>query len=121
MGEIRIAVATNEKKGLEDSVSNVFGRAKTYTVVDIQNKKIINVKILENPAVSYHHGAGPIVVKMLIDEGVKLVLANELGFGASELLKQHKVEFMQTKPGTIAENAIKQAVQAYKSLITQLQ
>ena len=114
MGKLRIAVATNEKKGLGDSASNVFGRAKTFTIVDAQDKKITNVKILENPAVSYHHGAGPIVVKMLVDEGVKLVLANELGFGASELLKQHKVEFIQTKPGTIAENAIKKAIYAHK-------
>ena len=121
MGKLRIAVATNEKKGLEDSVSNVFGRAKTYTIVDTQDEKVINVKILENPAVSYHHGAGPIVVKMLIDEGVKLVLANELGFGASELLKQHKVEFVQTKPGTIAENAITKAIQANKLLINKSQ
>jgi predicted Fe-Mo cluster-binding NifX family protein len=114
LGKLRIAVATNENKGLGDSTSYVFGRAKTFTIVDTQDKKITNVKILENPAVSYHHGAGPIVVKMLVDEGVKLVLANELGFGASELLKQHEVEFIQIKPGTIAENAIKKAIHANK-------
>ena len=114
MGKLRIALATNEKKGLGDSASNVFGRAKTFTIVDTQDKKITNVKILENPAVSYHHGAGPIVVKMLVDEGVNLVLANELGFGASELLKQHEVEFIQAKPGTNVEIAIKKAMHANK-------
>jgi len=30
----RIAVATDGKKGLEDTVSNVFGRARTFTIVE---------------------------------------------------------------------------------------
>jgi predicted Fe-Mo cluster-binding NifX family protein len=40
---------------------------------------IKNVKVLENPAVSYKHGAGPIAVKMLIDEGVNTIIAPEFG------------------------------------------
>ncbi len=110
MGKLRIAVATNEKNGLRDVVSKVFGRAKTFTIVDAEDKKITNVKVLENSAVSYHHGAGPIAVKMLVDEGVKLVVANELGFGASELLKQHKVEFIQSKPGTHVTDVVNKVI-----------
>jgi predicted Fe-Mo cluster-binding NifX family protein len=64
--------------------------------------------------VSYHHGAGPIAVKMLIDEGVNVVFANELGFGASELLKQHKVKVIQVKPGTNVEDAIKKVTHTHK-------
>jgi predicted Fe-Mo cluster-binding NifX family protein len=79
----RIAVATDGKKGLEDVVSNVFGRAKTFTIVDAEDEKIINVSILENPALAYAHGAGPIAIKTLIDDGVEVVIANELGVGAS--------------------------------------
>ena len=82
----RIAVATEGKKGLEDIVSNVFGRAKTFTIVDADGEKIIGVSVLENPAIFYSHGAGPIVIKTLIDDGVEVVLANELGVGASEIL-----------------------------------
>ena len=114
MGILRIAVATNQKNGLEDVVSDVFGRAKTFTIVDADGNNIIGVNILENSAVSYHHGAGPIAVKMLIDEGVEVVLANELGFGASELLKQHNVKLIQVKPGTNVEDAAKKAIQAQK-------
>jgi len=108
--KLRIAVATNEKKGLGDVVSNVFGRAKTFTIVDAEDENITDVRILENSAVSYHHGAGPIAVKMLIDEGVEVVLANELGFGAAELLKQHNVTVISVKPGTNVEDATKKAL-----------
>ena len=110
MGKLRIAVATNEKKGLEDVVSNVFGRAKTFTIVDTEDEKITGVSIVENTAASYHHGAGPIAVKMLVDEGVEVVLANELGIGASELLKQHNVKVIHVKPGTNVAEAVKKAL-----------
>ena len=113
MGKLRIAVATTEKNGLEDVVSNVFGRAKTFTIVDAEEKKITGVSILENPAVTYHHGAGPIAVKMLVDEGVEVVLVNELGIGASGLLKQHNITIIPVKPGTNVGEAIKKALRTH--------
>jgi len=106
----RIAVATDGKNGLEDVVSNVFGRARTFTIVDAEDEKIIGVSMLENPALSYSHGAGPIVIKTLIDDGVEVVIANELGVGASEILKQHNITHIQAKPGTNVGEAIKQAL-----------
>jgi predicted Fe-Mo cluster-binding NifX family protein len=117
LGKLRIAVATNEKNGLEDVVSNVFGRARTFTIVDAEDEKITGVTILENSAVSYHHGAGPIAVKMLVDEGVEVVLANELGIGASELLKQHNISIIPVKPGTNVGDATKKALRTYKEKV----
>jgi predicted Fe-Mo cluster-binding NifX family protein len=114
LGKLRIAVATNEKNGLGDVVSNVFGRAKTFTIVDAEDERIAGVTILENSAVSYHHGAGPIAVKMLVDEGVEVVLANELGIGASELLKQHNITIIPVKPGTKVAEATKKALHTHK-------
>jgi len=114
LGKLKIAVATNEKNGLGDVVSNVFGRAKTFTIVDSEDEKITGLTILENSAASYHHGAGPIAVKMLVDEGVEVVLANELGIGASELLKQHNITIIPVKPGTNVEEAIKKALHTHK-------
>ena len=117
MGKLRIAVATNEKNGLGDIVSNVFGRARTFTIVDTEDEKITGVTILENSAVSYHHGAGPIAVKMLVDEGVEVVLANELGIGASELIKQHNITIIPVKPGTNVGDATKKALRTYKEKV----
>ncbi|MBN1358688.1 NifB/NifX family molybdenum-iron cluster-binding protein [Candidatus Bathyarchaeota archaeon] len=110
MVKLRIAVATDGKNGIDDAVSNVFGRAKTFTIVDVDDEKIISVKVLENPALSYSHGAGPIAIKTLIDDGVKVVIANELGIGASEILQQHNIIYIQEKPGTNAGAAIKNAL-----------
>jgi len=116
----RIAVATDGKDGLEDVVSNVFGRARTFTIVDVEDEKIIGVSVLENPALSYHHGAGPIAIKMLIDDGVEVVLANELGVGASEILEQHNIIFIQAKPSTNVGEAIKKALRTHKKKLSQI-
>jgi predicted Fe-Mo cluster-binding NifX family protein len=110
LGKLKIAIPTKGRGGLEDIVSDVFGRANTFTVVDIEEGLIKNVKVLENPAVSYQHGAGPIVVKMLIDSGVNAVIAAEFGPGVSTLLDQHKVTKIKVHADSSVQDSIKNAL-----------
>jgi predicted Fe-Mo cluster-binding NifX family protein len=113
--KLRIAIPTKGKGGLEDVVSDVFGRANTFTIIDVKQGAIKNVKILENPATSYQHGAGPIVVKMLVDLNVNLVIAPEFGPGASMLLEQHNIEKISMKAGTILSEAVRKTLGRQKS------
>ena len=53
MRKVRIAVATKGRGGLEDSVSEVFGKAKTLTIIDVENGEVKNVQVVDNPAASY--------------------------------------------------------------------
>jgi predicted Fe-Mo cluster-binding NifX family protein len=66
--------------------------------------------VLKNPAISYSHGAGPIAIKTLIDDGVEMVIADELGIGASEILENHNIKYVSAKPGTNVEKAVNKAV-----------
>ena len=108
MQNIRVAIPTKGRGGLEDAVSEVFGRAKTFTLVGIEAGVVKNVKVLENPAVSYKHGAGPIVVKMLIDSGVNVVLSGELGPGASALLEQYNIKMINVKPSVSVSDTVRE-------------
>lgn len=123
MEKLRIAIATNEKKGLNDVTSGVFGRAKTFTILDLDDQKITDVKVLDNNAAKYHHGAGPLAVKMLVDNDVTLVFSNKLGLGASELLKQHCIKHIPVKPNTkivdILKNDINFQIKNLKKFETQ--
>jgi predicted Fe-Mo cluster-binding NifX family protein len=110
----RVGIPTRGKGGLEDHVSDVFGRANTFTVVDIEKGVIKNVKVLENPAISYQHGAGPIVVKMLIDSKVNTVIAAEFGPGVSTLLDQHNITKITVAAGTTVAESIKSALSKAK-------
>lgn len=108
--KFRIAVATNEKKELEDNVSEVFGRANTFTIVQIEDGEIQGVKLIENPAATYIHGAGPIVVKELVDLKIDLIIAPQFGPGASTILEQHGVTMIKAEAGTKVREAIQDAL-----------
>ena len=110
--KIRIAVATKERKGLQDTVSDAFGRTETFTLVDVLEKVIQNVEVLENPAASMKQGAGPVATKMLGEAGVNVVAAGEIGPGASTLLEIFHIREILVKPGTRVDEAIKMALQA---------
>lgn len=104
--KIRLAAPTKGRGGLEDCVSEVFGRAKTFTIADLEKGDLKNVKVLENPAVSYEHGAGPIVVKMLLDLNVNTLIAAEFGPGVSTLLDQHNVKRIRIPAGRSVKESV---------------
>jgi len=106
VSKVKIAVPTKGDKGLEDSVSDVFGRSEKFTILEIADGFIVNVEIVENPAASYKHGAGPIVVKMLTDMGVTAVAAREFGLGVSTLLEQNKIKKFNVEANIPVKKAI---------------
>lgn len=110
--KIRIAVATKGREGLQDSVSEVFGRSNTFTIIDIEAREFQTLKVIENPALSYEHGAGPIAVKELVDLGVDLVVAPQLGHGASSILKHHGVGVLSVEAGTVVRKAVECALES---------
>ncbi|MCK4477952.1 NifB/NifX family molybdenum-iron cluster-binding protein [Candidatus Bathyarchaeota archaeon] len=110
MKKIKIAVATNKKEGLEDVVSQVFGRASTFTIIEVEDREIQKVKVIENPAASYNHGVGPLVVKELVDLKTDVVIAPEFGPGASTLLEHHKITMISSEPSTKVKNAVENAL-----------
>jgi predicted Fe-Mo cluster-binding NifX family protein len=105
--ERKLALPTKGDRGVKDVVADVFGRAKTFTIVILKGKNITNVEIIQNTAASYKHGAGPLTVKTLIDLGVTTVMASEFGPGVSMLLEQFNVTRIKVKSDTPVADAIK--------------
>jgi predicted Fe-Mo cluster-binding NifX family protein len=71
--------------------------------------------VFDNPAASYQHGAGPIVVKMLVDLGVDAVIANIFGSGVATLLDQHNMTQIIVDRGTTVTEAVKNAQSTFKT------
>jgi len=107
LGKIKLAIPTMGEKGIEDVVAEVFGRAEVFTIIEVVDGSIVNVKTVKNPAASYKHGAGPIVIKMLADMGVTAVAAREFGLGASVLLEQNNIKKFKVKAGISVKEAVK--------------
>jgi len=114
MGKLRIAVPTKTHVGLDDVVSEVFGKAKTFTLVDVEDGKVKKVQVIDNPAASYEYGSGPVAVKTLADLKVDLVMAVEFGPGASSLLAQHSIKKISVKPSTKVADSIKENLAKFK-------
>ncbi len=110
MDKIRIAITTKEYDGLDDAVSYTFGKTKTFTLANVENGKVQNVRIIDNPAAAYNHGSGPIAAKTLAELKVDIVITSQLGPGASELLQHHKMTTVLVDPNSKVSDAIKKAL-----------
>lgn len=107
MSKMKLAIPTKGNMALDDVVSEVFGKAENFTLIEIKDSSIVSVEVVKNPAASYKHGAGPIVVKMLAEKGVTAVAARELGLGASTLLEQNNMKKYHVKAGIPVKEAVK--------------
>jgi predicted Fe-Mo cluster-binding NifX family protein len=103
---IKIGIPSQTYAGLEDVVAEVFGKSKTFTIADVEEGRIKNVKVIENPGAAYEYGSGPIAVKTLIDQHVNIVISGELGIGAKGLLDQHNIKHICIEPNTLIKEVL---------------
>lgn len=114
----RVAIATVGDKGLKDRVSGHFGHSKTFTIVDVENGKVKNLKVVQNPAISLSRGIGRTVAQHLASMGVSIVISGKVGPGASIVLNELDIKKIIVRPGqrvidVLKENAIVRQKEAY--------
>lgn len=110
MTSLRLALPTKGDRGMRDVISDVFARAATFTLVDVVDGEVKNVKVEENTASALKQGAGPLVTKTLKEKGVMVVVAGELGFGARTLLEMSGIRAVQVDPGVKVKDALDEAL-----------
>ena len=103
---MKIAVPSSKSGGLEDTVATVFARAPAFTIIDVENEEIKNVKVIQNQAMNVPSGAGPMVVQMLIKEGVNAVITPQLGPNAMAALQVAGIKVYTFPPGTPIRGAV---------------
>jgi len=82
---MKIAVSTTSG-GLDDKVSEVFGRAVSFTIVDVENGDVKSVEVVRNDYAVRGGGAGIAVSQFLADKGVEVVLTGNVGPNALSVL-----------------------------------
>jgi len=88
---MKIAISTDG-----DLVSAHFGRCPEFTILEIENGKIIKQELIENPG--HHPGFLP---QFLKDRGVNTIIAGGMGSRAKELFDQAKISFILGIEGKI--------------------
>ena len=95
---MKIAIPTEDKKGLDDRVAEHFGRCKTFTFLDEEGRV---VEIIDN--VSSHTFGSKLPRERRIGKVVNVVLCKALGQRAFNLCKKLGIEVYVGKAETVRE------------------
>lgn len=97
-----IVVATTEG-GLEDTVSPVFGRAPTYTLVEVEGGRIVGAEVIRNPYQGAPGGAGIQAAQFVAQRSPRAVIAGNFGPSASGILAQAGIELVPAAGITVRD------------------
>ncbi len=95
----RIAFASEDNLGLEGQVSGHFGRCPYYTLVDVEDGKVQNVQVVQNPFYNNHQpGQVPAFVH---SQDANVIIAGGMGPMAINLFNGYGIEVVTGYMGTI--------------------
>ncbi len=94
---MKIAIPISSGSGLNSSISEHFGRAEKFLIVDFEGGKPTNVESIAAPEHAY--GAYP---EFLHDLGVNLVVCDSIGSKARELLENLGITVIDSMEGKVA-------------------
>lgn len=95
------------KGGLDDSISPIFGRCQTFTIVEVNGKEIRDAKILPNRYASGISGVGIQAGQFIVQQGAKVAIAGNFGPNVSAVLSQAGVEMI------VAQGNVKDTIKKY--------
>ncbi len=110
MKTLRLALPTKGDRGMKDMISDIFARAATFTIIDIVEGEVKEVRVEENEASALKQGTGPIVARDLKEKGVDVVVSGELGPGAKTLLDMSGIRRVRVSPGVKVKEAVAEAL-----------
>ena len=106
-GRLRVALSTNGRAGLDDTIADRFARCPTFTIVDLEGGRVLNVEVRDNPYITYPHGAGFAVAQFLASMGVNAVVAARIGPNAWQALASLGMSIHTVPPGTRVRDALR--------------
>ena len=90
---MRVAIATEG-----DLISAHFGRCPVFTIIDIENGKVLNKTELSNPG----HQPG-LIPQFLKEKGVECIIAGGMGMRAISLFEQYGIKTLMGISGKIID------------------
>ncbi len=91
--QVRLAIATDD-----NGVSTHFGKCRTYTLVDIEDGRVIKKEAVTNPGFEGHQPG--MIPRFLHEKGATIVIAGGMGQRAVDFFNEFG---MQTVVGVIGD------------------
>ena len=88
---MKIAISSTGKT-LESEVDSKFGRCKYFLIIEIENKKIKDFKVVENTAKAQAGGAGIGAGEIIANQKVDSIITVNLGPRAFSIFDQFKIK-----------------------------
>ncbi len=88
---MKVAVSSKGKK-IDDDVDKLFGRCQCFLIVQIKDKKIIDVNPIQNSSSEKIGGAGISAAQCIAKENVDAIITGNIGPRAEDVLKQFDIE-----------------------------
>lgn len=102
---MKIAFASEDNQGLKGSLSAHFGRCPYYTIVDVEDKTVSNVQVIDNPYFNSHvPGAVPQFIK---EQDAQVMIAGGMGPRAIEHFNRFGIEAITTGTQENVEKILK--------------
>jgi len=95
---MKIVIPTNNKKGLDDTIAEHFGKCNTYTFLDDEGKV---VEIIDNTG--EHMGGIGLPPELMKKYGADVLLCQELGPRALNLCQQLGIDVYVCQARTVKE------------------
>jgi len=109
---MKVVIPSCGGKGKRDKVSDVFAKAPYFTIIEVDGGKISGVEVKENEVSSLVQGAGPIVVKRLMDLGADVVITGDIGPGAKTLVEIGGLTLYVVEPDTKVSEAVSRYIES---------
>jgi predicted DNA-binding protein (UPF0251 family)/predicted Fe-Mo cluster-binding NifX family protein len=104
----KIAISSLSES-IEGEIDERFGRCSFFLIVSLEDGQIKNIEVLNNNAKSQMRGgSGVAVAQMLAENDVNVIITENIGPRALDVLKQFQIEIFYAK------GSIKEAIEAFK-------
>jgi predicted Fe-Mo cluster-binding NifX family protein len=98
---IRILVPTEGNEGMEAQVAQHFGRAPFFTVVKLQDNKVIDTETVPNTG--EHFGGQGHPHENILSLKPDVIVAQGMGPGGLQSFRNSGIKVLQTNAGTIKD------------------
>jgi predicted Fe-Mo cluster-binding NifX family protein len=102
---MKIVVATDGEGGLDAVVATDFGRADTFTFVEVEAGAVGTVETVVNDACRVAQGAGMAAADQVMGEGVDVVIAGHFGPHAEDIFEEEGIVIV-LMPKVTARDAV---------------
>jgi predicted Fe-Mo cluster-binding NifX family protein len=105
---MKIAVSSNDNKGLDSTVSEHFGRCPFFTFLTVDAKTINKTEVVENP---FFQGHQPFEIpNFLKSQDIQVIITQGMGGRAIDFFQENNIQ-----PVTGCSGTIKEVVETYLS------